>query len=189
MCCRSSGETLQQEQCQAARAQYSRWLKKLLPGGSDGNPPVDASVPEFKCHMKGHSEKIQDLLKDEPKKYSLRKPGMMLKVKGNGIDMPSDIMKYKTIIQPNQHLYFLLHSLFTNSFLFPWFWLQSSVIKQLYFLLQPFPQLSVMHLGEDIPEERKSVALAPGPCMNCSLSSKNNTIPRHTPLSSKYHCM
>ncbi|XP_047438262.1 uncharacterized protein cfap92 [Mugil cephalus] len=123
-----TGESLQQEQLRAARAQYDRWLKKLLPGGSD--PPADGPVPEFKCHMRGHSERLQDLLKDEPRKYSLRKAGMML---------------------------------------------------------EPFPQLSVMNLGEGAAEERMSVALAPGDCTNCSLSSKNNVIPRHAPLPSKCH--
>lgn len=77
--CWSSGDPLQQEQLKAGRVQYSRWLKKLLPGSST-NPPCNGPFSEFKCHKEGNSERIQDILKGEPKKYSLRKPGMTQKV-------------------------------------------------------------------------------------------------------------
>uniref|UniRef100_A0A3P9BHM1 KIAA1257 ortholog n=1 Tax=Maylandia zebra TaxID=106582 RepID=A0A3P9BHM1_9CICH len=72
-------DRLQQEQLQAARAQYSRWKKQLLPDGSNVNSADNSPVQQFKCHMKGNLERTQDILKDLPKKYSLRKPGMILK--------------------------------------------------------------------------------------------------------------
>ncbi|XP_030585189.1 uncharacterized protein cfap92 [Archocentrus centrarchus] len=74
-----AGDRLQQEQLQAARAQYSRWMEKLLPDGSNIKPADNSPVQQFKCHMKGNLERTQDILKDLPKKYSLRKPGMRLK--------------------------------------------------------------------------------------------------------------
>ncbi|XP_056260000.1 uncharacterized protein FLJ43738 [Seriola aureovittata] len=70
-----AGESLQQEELEAARAQYSRQLKKPAPGSST-NRPDNGPVSEF---MGENSEAIQDILKDEPRKYSLRKPGRMLK--------------------------------------------------------------------------------------------------------------
>ncbi|XP_068172433.1 uncharacterized protein [Antennarius striatus] len=73
-----AGELLRREQLEAAAERSGRWLKKLLSGGTV-KPPGDGAFPEFKCHMGGNCERIQDILKDEPKKYSLRKPGMMLK--------------------------------------------------------------------------------------------------------------
>ncbi|KAL6111414.1 cfap92 [Pungitius sinensis] len=58
-----AGDLLKQEQLEAAAAQ---------------NPPGTAPLPRFMCHMAGNSDRIQEILKDEPKKYSLRKPGMVL---------------------------------------------------------------------------------------------------------------
>ncbi|XP_026162172.1 uncharacterized protein cfap92 [Mastacembelus armatus] len=124
-----AGDHLQMEQLEAASAQYNRWLKKLLPGGNT-NPPQTSPISEFRCHMGGNSKTFQDILKDEPKKYSLRKPGLKLK---------------------------------------------------------PLPQLSVMNLGNIKAEETEGVALAPGPCMDCSFSSKNNAIPRHTSLHKNHY--
>ncbi|XP_062320381.1 uncharacterized protein cfap92 [Osmerus eperlanus] len=75
-----AGERLQQEQQQAAWSQYSRWRRKVLPGGSTVS---GRRVPEFRCYMGGAPgqlpAKLQNLLKDGPMKYSLRKPGMALK--------------------------------------------------------------------------------------------------------------
>ncbi|XP_035244766.1 uncharacterized protein cfap92 isoform X1 [Anguilla anguilla] len=64
-----AGESLRQEQLQ-----HYRTVRE----GSPGNGPV----PEFKCHVgvaQGSLGKLEDLLKDKPVKYSLRKPGMVLK--------------------------------------------------------------------------------------------------------------
>lgn len=111
-----SGESLQEEQIFAARAQHSRWEKKLLFANRS-----TSSVPEFKCHMTG-TDKLQDLLKDKPQKYSLSRPGLLLK---------------------------------------------------------PVPRLSVISHSADVTGVQRSLALAPGVCTDCSLSSRNNAIPRH----------
>lgn len=121
-----AGDSLQEEQTLAARAQHSRWMKKLLYRDSSTGP-----VSEFKCHM-ARTDTFQDLLKDKPKKYSLRKPGMLLK---------------------------------------------------------PVPHLSVIRNSGDTTDVQRSRALAPGPCMDCSLNSRNNAIPRQSSEFSKYHYM
>ncbi|XP_036387660.1 uncharacterized protein FLJ43738 [Megalops cyprinoides] len=69
-------QTLKQEQLLTASAQYHQ---RAL---SDEGSPGARTLPEFKCHMRmtqGNLGKLQDLLKDKPMKYSLRKPGMVLK--------------------------------------------------------------------------------------------------------------
>ncbi|XP_062843232.1 uncharacterized protein cfap92 isoform X2 [Trichomycterus rosablanca] len=66
-----AGETLHQEQLQAAREQYVRWLRKILP---DVESTGSDRVPEFKCHMRRAGlDKLHDLLKDKPMKLTLKK--------------------------------------------------------------------------------------------------------------------
>ncbi|KAK0154580.1 hypothetical protein N1851_003176 [Merluccius polli] len=58
--------------------EYGRWPSKVLP--SRGSPPDDHSqLRDFKCYQGAGSGKFQEILKDEPRKYSLRKPGLALK--------------------------------------------------------------------------------------------------------------
>ncbi len=72
------GEALHEEQVQAAHAQYNRWQRKML---LDETLTGSGRVPEFKCHMRRAGlDKLQDILKDKPMKYSLKRPGMALKV-------------------------------------------------------------------------------------------------------------
>lgn len=74
-----TGEVLQQEHLKAAEAQNLGWLQKRPPGSSY-KPAGNASLPQLKGHMGGNTHRNQDLLKDEPEKYSLRTPGVTLKV-------------------------------------------------------------------------------------------------------------
>lgn len=53
-------------------------------------------------------------------------------------------------------------------------------------LSQPIPQLSVMNLSDDAKESSR-VALLPGPCSICNLTSNNNHIPRMHSEYNKYH--
>lgn len=72
------GEALHEDQLQAAYAQYNRWQRKMLLGESSTG---SGRLPEFKCHMKRAGlDKLQDILRDKPMKYSLKRPGMALKV-------------------------------------------------------------------------------------------------------------
>lgn len=72
------GEALHEEQLQVAHAQYNRWQRKML---LDEASTGSGRVPEFKCHMsRAGLDKLQDILKDKPMKYSLKRPGMALKV-------------------------------------------------------------------------------------------------------------
>ncbi|XP_073732201.1 uncharacterized protein cfap92 isoform X2 [Misgurnus anguillicaudatus] len=71
-----AGESLRDEQLQAAHAQYNRWRKMLIDEAAKGT----GRVPEFKCHMKrADLDKLEDILKDKPRKHSLKRPGMILK--------------------------------------------------------------------------------------------------------------
>ncbi|XP_050977970.1 uncharacterized protein cfap92 [Labeo rohita] len=73
-----AGEPLHEEQLQAAHAQYNRWQRKTL---FDETSTGSGRVPEFRCHMKkADLDKLQGILKDRPMKYSLKRPGMALKV-------------------------------------------------------------------------------------------------------------
>ncbi|XP_066553891.1 uncharacterized protein cfap92 [Amia ocellicauda] len=67
-----AGDRLHEEQLQAARAQYLRWLNKVL---ATDDQKLSRRSLEFKCHTGGGKE----LLKDKPMKYSLRRSGMILK--------------------------------------------------------------------------------------------------------------
>lgn len=59
-------------------AQYNRWQRKML---LDESSTGSGRVPEFRCHMRRAGlDKLQDILKDKPMKYSLKRPGMALKV-------------------------------------------------------------------------------------------------------------
>ncbi|KAJ0023931.1 hypothetical protein NQD34_003830 [Periophthalmus magnuspinnatus] len=113
------GESGLEEQTLAAKAQHRQSESSTGP------------LPEFKCHM-AETDKFHNLLKDEPQKYSLRKPGMILK---------------------------------------------------------PVPHLSVISRSGDVTDAQRSAALAPGPRMDWSLSSRNNAIPRHSTEFYKYHYM
>lgn len=64
-----------QEHLKAAEAQQ--------PPGSSYKPAGNAPVPQVEGHMGGNSERNQDLLKDEPKKSSVRTP-VTLKVGWEG---------------------------------------------------------------------------------------------------------
>lgn len=96
VCCWSSGE--QQEQLKAARVQYSRWLKKLLPGSS-ANRPCNAPFPELKCH-KGE---FRIYWKTSLSSITLRNPGMTPKVqyfqllRDSVLDRADDVMNTQTV--------------------------------------------------------------------------------------------
>ncbi|XP_051967408.1 uncharacterized protein cfap92 [Xyrauchen texanus] len=72
-CIHLAGET----QFQSEPVQYNRQLKKKMPYETSQE---SGRVPGFKCHMKRAGlDKLQDILKDKPMKYSLKRPGMTLK--------------------------------------------------------------------------------------------------------------
>ncbi|XP_048028513.1 uncharacterized protein cfap92 isoform X2 [Megalobrama amblycephala] len=65
-----TGEALHED------AQY-KWQRTMLLGESSTG---SGRLPEFKCHIKRAGlDKLQDILKDKPMKYSLKRPGMALK--------------------------------------------------------------------------------------------------------------
>uniref|UniRef100_A0A9J8DAL0 Si:dkey-57n24.6 n=1 Tax=Cyprinus carpio carpio TaxID=630221 RepID=A0A9J8DAL0_CYPCA len=69
---RLAGEALHE-----IHAQYNRWQRKML---LDESSTESGRVPEFRCHMRRAGlDKLQDILKDKPMKYSLKRPGMALK--------------------------------------------------------------------------------------------------------------
>jgi len=49
--------------------------------GQHGSPPPGdhGQLRDFQCYPGASSGKFQDILKDEPRKYSLKKPGLALK--------------------------------------------------------------------------------------------------------------
>ncbi|XP_063071872.1 uncharacterized protein cfap92 [Engraulis encrasicolus] len=66
-----SGDLLVQEQQEAAQAQYTRWLEKILPGR---HSPDSHKIPSFKAHMKKDGlDKLSPILKDKPRKITLIK--------------------------------------------------------------------------------------------------------------------
>ncbi|KAL1007865.1 hypothetical protein UPYG_G00092710 [Umbra pygmaea] len=70
-----AGEILEREQQQC---QYYRGLRKVLPDAR--HTSHRSRVPEFSCHMGAAGPgKMLGMLKDQPMKYSLRKPGLVLK--------------------------------------------------------------------------------------------------------------
>ncbi|XP_015203768.2 uncharacterized protein cfap92 isoform X1 [Lepisosteus oculatus] len=72
-----AGDHLHDEQLQAARKQYMKWLHKVL---ATHDMKLNRYSLEFKCHTAGgNMDRFQELLKDKPMKYSLRRPGMVLK--------------------------------------------------------------------------------------------------------------
>lgn len=54
---------------------------KKRPPDSSYSPPGNTSFPQFKRHTAGSSDRSQDVPQDEPETRSLRRPGMMLKVR------------------------------------------------------------------------------------------------------------
>ena len=59
--------------------QHGRWSREVLPAGGAG-PDESSQPPDFRFYSGAGSGKLQDILKDGPRKYSLRTPGLVLKV-------------------------------------------------------------------------------------------------------------
>lgn len=73
-----SGDTLQDEQLAYARKQYINWLNKVI---TEDSMKFYRRSTESELHTNGAKlDRLQGLLKDKPRKHSLRNPGMVLKV-------------------------------------------------------------------------------------------------------------
>ncbi|XP_041081427.1 uncharacterized protein cfap92 [Polyodon spathula] len=72
-----AGDTLQDEQLAYARKQYINWLNKVI---TDGSMKFYRRSAESELRTNGAKlDRLQGMLKDMPKKHSLRNPGMVLK--------------------------------------------------------------------------------------------------------------
>ncbi|MGH0154491.1 UNVERIFIED_CONTAM: hypothetical protein FKN15_027610 [Acipenser sinensis] len=72
-----AGDTLQDEQLAYARKQYINWLNKVI---TEDSMKFYRRSTESELHTNGAKlDRLQGLLKDKPRKHSLRNPGMVLK--------------------------------------------------------------------------------------------------------------
>ncbi|XP_058855815.1 uncharacterized protein cfap92 isoform X2 [Acipenser ruthenus] len=72
-----AGDTLQDEHLAYARKQYINWLNKVI---TEDSMKFYRRSTESELHTNGAKlDRLQGLLKDKPRKHSLRNPGMVLK--------------------------------------------------------------------------------------------------------------